>query len=82
MAMNAARNIVKVLAEGSDQGLVCSLTTLTGPLHAADVIAIHLIFHPTSKLAVSDLHVCVDLLQEQHVTDADILKPAAYAHSL
>ncbi|KAK4041451.1 hypothetical protein C8A01DRAFT_45410 [Parachaetomium inaequale] len=52
---NSARSIVKMLIEGHDLGSRPVLHTVTAPLHVLSVLSVHLIRHPTSRLASSDI---------------------------
>lgn len=54
---NSARSIVKMLMEGHDLGSRPVLHTVTAPLHVLSVLSVHLLRHPTSRLASSDLSV-------------------------
>lgn len=54
---NSARSIVKVFIEGHDQGSRPVLHTVTAPLHVLSVLSVHLITHPMSRLASSDISV-------------------------
>ncbi|KAL2126438.1 hypothetical protein VTI74DRAFT_922 [Chaetomium olivicolor] len=55
IAANSARSIVRILIEGHDRGFRPVLHTTTAPLHVLSVLSVHLIRHPTSRLADSDL---------------------------
>jgi hypothetical protein len=57
IAANSARSIVRILIEGHDRGLRPVLHTITAPLHVLSVLSVHLIRHPTSRLADSDISV-------------------------
>jgi hypothetical protein len=54
---NSARSIVKMLIEGHDFGSRPVLHTVTALLHVLSVLSVHLIRHPTSRLASSDISV-------------------------
>jgi hypothetical protein len=54
---NSARSMAKMLMEGHDLGSRPVLHTVTAPLHVLSVLSVHLIRHPTSRLARSDLSV-------------------------
>jgi hypothetical protein len=57
IAANSARSIVRILVEGHDRGLWQDPHTITAPLHVLSVLSVHLIRHPTSRLADSDISV-------------------------
>ncbi|KAK7946219.1 oleate-activated transcription factor 1 [Apiospora aurea] len=74
-AANSARTVIKLLIDGHELGTTPALSTLATPLHAVYVLAVHLLTHPGSRLAHSDLnlmHNAVDFaeqLYERHHTD-------------
>ncbi|KAK8023711.1 hypothetical protein PG993_011777 [Apiospora rasikravindrae] len=74
-AANSARTVIKLLIDGHELGTSPSLSTLATPLHAVYVLAVHLLTHPGSRLANSDLnlmHNAVDFaedLYERHHSD-------------
>ncbi|KAK8074158.1 hypothetical protein PG994_005057 [Apiospora phragmitis] len=74
-AANSARTVIKLLIDGHELGTTPALSTLATPLHAIYVLAIHLLTHPGSRLANSDLnlmHNAVDFaeqLYERHHPD-------------
>jgi hypothetical protein len=54
---NSARSMVKMFMEGHDLGSRPALHTATAPLHVLSVLSVHLIRHPTSRFASSDISV-------------------------
>jgi hypothetical protein len=54
---NSARSLVKMLMEQHDLGSHAVLHTATAPLHVLSALSVHLIRHPTSRLANSDINV-------------------------
>lgn len=54
---NSARSMAKMFMEGHDLGSRPVLHTVTAPLLALSVLSVHLIRHPTSRLAGSDISV-------------------------
>ncbi|KAK8070559.1 hypothetical protein PG997_010762 [Apiospora hydei] len=63
-AANSARTVIKLLIDGHELGTTPALSTLATPLHAVYVLAVHLLTHPGSRLAHSDLN-----LYERHHSD-------------
>lgn len=63
VAANAARNSIKTLIDAADRGISPTLATLSVPLQAVYVLSIHLITHPRSRLAGSDMSVSSVLLR-------------------
>lgn len=57
IAANSARSIVRMLMEGHDLEARPVMHTVTAPLHALSVLSVHLIRHPTSRIAGSDISV-------------------------
>ncbi|KAK8037387.1 hypothetical protein PG991_000733 [Apiospora marii] len=74
-AANSARTVIKLLIDGHELGTTPALSALATPLHAVYVLAVHLLTHPGSRLANSDLnlmHNAVDFaeqLYERHHSD-------------
>lgn len=54
---NSARSMVKMFMEGHDLRSKPVLHTAMGPLHVLSALSVHLIRHPTSRLATSDINV-------------------------
>ncbi|KAK3901146.1 hypothetical protein C8A05DRAFT_35190 [Staphylotrichum tortipilum] len=52
---NSARSMAKIFIEGHDLGSRPVLHTVAAPLLALSVLSVHLIRHPTSRLAGSDI---------------------------
>lgn len=59
---NSARSIIKLLIEGHDRASPPVLYTLTAPLQAIYILSVHLMVHPSSRLATSDMEVGLDSL--------------------
>ncbi|KAK7974365.1 hypothetical protein PG989_016213 [Apiospora arundinis] len=55
-AANSARTVIKLLIDGHELGTPPALSMLATPLHAVYVLAVHLLTHPGSRLANSDLN--------------------------
>ncbi|AEO69968.1 uncharacterized protein THITE_115282 [Thermothielavioides terrestris NRRL 8126] len=55
IAASSARSIVRLLMDGHDRGSRPALPTVTAPLHVLSVLSVHLIRHPTSRVASSDI---------------------------
>jgi hypothetical protein len=66
---NSARSMVKICIEGHDRGSRPVLHTVMAPLHVLSVLSVHLITHPTSRLASSDISVS----DETKLCNRDIL---------
>ncbi|KAK7973270.1 hypothetical protein PG988_007404 [Apiospora saccharicola] len=66
-AANSARTVIKLLIDGHELGTTPALSALATPLHAVYVLAVHLLTHPGSRLANSDLnlmHNAVDFAEQ------------------
>jgi hypothetical protein len=69
---NSARSMAKMFMEGQDQGARPVLHTVTAPLLALSVLSVHLIRHPTSRLAGSDISVSFPNLRGSWVSGCSL----------